>query len=69
MENLTDRGELVVPRDEQYVSPTFLADHWGVHINTVYRDIGKGAIPAHRMPSGRLRVRWFDAKRYGRPIE
>jgi hypothetical protein len=56
-------------RDGDHVSPTWLAEHWGVHPNTVYRDIRKGALPAFRMPGGQLRVLLADAKRYGRPVE
>jgi len=55
--------------EERYVSPSYLAHFWNVHVNTVYRDIAKGALPASRLPGGQLRVRWLDAKRYGRPIE
>lgn len=51
------------------VSPSTLATHWGVHVHTVYRDIGKGALRAFKLPSGRIRVRAIDADRYGRPIE
>lgn len=59
-----------VPSDqERYVSPSYLARFWDVHINTVYRDIQKGALPACRLPGGQLRIRWVDARRYGRPIE
>lgn len=54
---------------DSYVSPSRLARHWGVHIETVYRDIRKGALRASRLPGGQLRIRWIDARRYGRPIE
>ena len=57
-------------RDEDlYVSPSRLARHWGVHLNTVYRDIRKGALPASRLPGGQFRISLVDACRYGRPIE
>jgi excisionase family DNA binding protein len=53
-----------------HVSPSRLADYWGVHINTIYRDIRKGALRAFRVGSGRqFRIRTSDARRYGRPIE
>jgi excisionase family DNA binding protein len=55
--------------DSAFVSPSRLARHWGVHINTIYRDIRKGALPASRMPGGQFRIRITDARRYGRPIE
>jgi excisionase family DNA binding protein len=51
------------------VSPSQLARFWGVHVNTVYRDISKGALKAYRLPGGQLRVRNSDARRYGRPLE
>jgi hypothetical protein len=63
-ESLRDReGE------ERFVDPGDLAAYWSVHVNTVYRDIRKGALPALRLPSGRFRIRWTDARRYGRPNE
>jgi excisionase family DNA binding protein len=51
------------------VTPSRLARFWGVHVNTVYRDISKGALRAYRLPGGQIRVRNSDARRYGRPIE
>ena len=56
-------------RSGDYVSVTWLASFWGVHPNTVYRDIGKGALKAYRLPSGVLRILLADAHRYGRPVE
>jgi len=55
--------------ETRYVSPSFLARYWQVHVNTVYRDIRKGALPASRMPGGQFRIAIDDARRYGRPIE
>jgi excisionase family DNA binding protein len=55
--------------DRTYVSPSYLARYWQVHVNTVYRDIRKGALPASRMPGGQFRIAIDDARRYGRPIE
>jgi len=52
-----------------HVSPSRLATFWGVHINTVYRDIRKGALKAFRLPGGQIRIRTRDARRYGRPME
>lgn len=54
---------------EPAVSPSRLASFWGVSTRTVYRDIAKGALPAYRLPSGTIRIRTADARRYGRPIE
>jgi excisionase family DNA binding protein len=51
------------------VSPTWLAHFWNVHLNTVYRDIRKGALKAYRLPGGQLRVTMADARKYGRPID
>lgn len=57
-------------RDEgPHVSPSRLARHWGVHIDTIYRDIRKGALRAFRLPSGQIRIRRTDAQKYGRPVE
>jgi len=52
-----------------HISPRRMANFWGVHVNTVYRDIDKGAIRAFRLPGGQLRIRSADARRYGRPID
>jgi IS30 family transposase len=51
------------------VSPSRLASFWGVHPNTIYRDIRKGALRAFRLPSGQLRISRKDARQYGRPTE
>ena len=55
--------------DCDYVSPSRLARHWGVSLDTIYRDIRKGALPAHRLPGGHFRIGKRAARRYGRPIE
>jgi len=55
--------------EERYVSPSWLARYWNVHICTVYRDIRKHALPASRLPGGQFRIRWIDARRYGRPFD
>lgn len=55
--------------DDGFVSPARLAQFWSVHVNTIYRDIDKGALPAFKLPGGRLRIRKSDARRYGRPHE
>jgi predicted site-specific integrase-resolvase len=58
------------PRHEgAYISPSRLARHWDVHINTIYRDIRKGALKASRLPGGQFRILLSDARAYGRPIE
>lgn len=56
-------------RSADVVSPSRLADYWGVHVNTIYRDIRKGALRAFRLPGGRFRIRGCDARRYGRPVD
>jgi len=53
----------------RYVSPSYLARYWDVHLNTIYRDIRKGALPASRLPGGQFRIAIEDARRYGRPVE
>lgn len=67
-------GRLDVPTSEEriegpHISPSRLADYWGVHVNTIYRDVRKGALRAFRLPGGQLRIRTSDARRYGRPNE
>lgn len=57
------------PALEAAVSPAWLAAKWGVGVQTVYRDIRKGALRAYRLPGGDLRIRIRDARRYGRPVE
>jgi len=64
-----DLEKRAVVTDVAYVSPSRLARHWGVHVNTVYRDIRKGALRASRLPGGQFRIKWIDARRYGRPTE
>jgi hypothetical protein len=54
--------------DKPSVSPSRLARRWGVHVNTVYRDIRKGALRAFRMPGGQLAIQADDAERYGTPV-
>lgn len=63
--SLAHRG----PDDDLHITPSRLARYWGVHINTIYRDIRKGALRAYKMPGGQLRIRISDARRYGRPVE
>lgn len=69
-----DRLERGVPEmDERtmgpHVSPSRVAQFWGVHYDTVMRDIRKGALRAYKMPGGQIRIRTRDARAYGRPIE
>lgn len=54
---------------EAAISPARLAAQWGVNVQTIYRDIRKGALRAYRLPGGDLRIRIRDARRYGKPIE
>lgn len=56
--------------EENAISPARLAAYWGVHVDTIYRDIRKGALKAFRVgPRGQWRIRRADARRYGRPNE
>jgi len=51
-----------------YVTVIQLARYWKVSVDTVYRDIKKGALHAYRVGSSRkIRIRIEDARRYGRP--
>ncbi len=54
---------------EAAISPAALAAKWGVGVQTIYRDIRKGALRAYRLPGGDLRIRIRDARRYGKPVE
>lgn len=64
-----DPQALTTRERDEYVRPSSLAAEWNVHVRTVYRDIRKGALPAFRLPSGSIRIRREDARRYGRPVE
>lgn len=66
-EESLDNRTVHAERRSDYVSPEHIASHWGVHVNTVYRDIRKGALPYFRLPSGRYRIHRRDADRYGKP--
>ena len=56
--------------DDHYVTVTELARYWKVSVDTVYRDIKKGALQAYRVgSSGKIRVRVEDARQYGRPAD
>ena len=45
-----------------------LARYYKISVDTVYRDIKKGALRAYRVgSSGAIRIRVDDARRYGRP--
>lgn len=57
------------PYLEAAISPAELAAKWGVGVQTIYRDIRKGALRAFRLPGGDLRIRIRDARRYGKPVE
>jgi excisionase family DNA binding protein len=53
-----------------YVTVTDLAHYWKVSVDTVYRDIKKGALRAYRVgSSGKIRVHVDDARQYGRPAD
>ena len=45
-----------------------LAEYWCVSVDTIYRDIRKGALPALRVGSTRLlRIPTEAARKYGQP--
>lgn len=67
--DLNNRADFAPSAHVEVTTPSRLAEYWGVHVNTVYRDIRKGALRAFRLPSGRVRIRLDDARRYGRPVE
>jgi excisionase family DNA binding protein len=64
-----DRQRRPPGADDAYTTPGRLASYWGVHVDTIYRDVKKGALRAYRLPGGQLRIRLSDARKYGRPIE
>jgi excisionase family DNA binding protein len=77
MNNVTSLARPAVPRpfdlatdSDHYVTVTELARYWNVSVDTVYRDIKKGALRAYRVgSSGKIRVRVEDARQYGRPVD
>ena len=54
---------------EPYVTIPDLAIYWHVHRRTIYRDIAKGALRPHYLPSGYMRIAIEDARSYGKPQE
>jgi excisionase family DNA binding protein len=77
LNNVTSITRPAVPRafdlatdSDHYVTVTELARYWKVSVDTVYRDIKKGALRAYRVgSSGKIRVRVEDARQYGRPSD
>jgi excisionase family DNA binding protein len=67
--SLEHRVEARETSDSPSLTISRLAAYWGVHPDTIRRDIRKGALPAFRLPGGTIRIRMSDARRYGRPIE
>ena len=55
-------------KSQAFITVTELATYWNVSVDTVYRDIAKGALRAYRVGSaGTIRVRTEDARSYGCP--
>ena len=55
-------------KSQPFITVTELAGYWNVSVDTVYRDINKGALRAYRVGSaGTIRVSTQDARQYGRP--
>jgi excisionase family DNA binding protein len=53
---------------EPYVTVSELARYWRVSVDTIYRDIKKGALTTYRVGSSRaIRISTAEARRYGRP--
>jgi excisionase family DNA binding protein len=52
---------------DTFVTVRSVAAYWGVHVQTVRRDIRKGALPVFRLPGGAIRIRTADALAYGEP--
>lgn len=67
--DLQNRAVTEAEDDTPRLTPRELAEQWGVHPQTVYRDLRKGALRGFLLPGGRIRIRPSDARRYGRPIE
>ena len=55
--------------NEPFVTVAELAAYWQVHRATVYRDVAKGALRPHYLPSGTMRVSIEAARAYGKPQE
>ncbi len=46
-------------------TPTDVADYWLVHVDTIYRRIRSGDMPAMQLPNGAYRIEEDDAITYG----
>jgi hypothetical protein len=55
--------------NEIHVSPSRLASYWGVHVDTIYRDIRKGVLAATESQDGQLIIAVSDAYNYGAPVQ
>jgi hypothetical protein len=68
---IVDLNNMQVTPDELQppeVSPSWVADFWNVHPNTIYRSIQKGDLRARKLPNGTCRIAYQDAKAYGAPV-
>jgi|TARA_R110000744_G_scaffold135459_1_gene244872 predicted DNA-binding transcriptional regulator YafY len=54
---------------EPYVTISDIAAYWKVNRSTIYRDIAKGALLPHFLPSGKMRISIQAAREYGKPEE
>ena len=64
-----DADELERELREPKLTVEELARCWRVSVDTIWRDIRKGALRAHRTPGGQVRILLSDARAYGRPYE
>ncbi len=73
METNAVRPSVLAERTDEEMGPNVsvsrLAAYWGVSVDTIYRDVAKGALRAFRLPGGTIRIRTSDARKYGRPVE
>jgi len=48
--------------DERFVTIADIATYWQVGRSTIYRDIAKGVLKPHYLPSGYMRIAIEDAR-------
>jgi excisionase family DNA binding protein len=64
-----ERERLLRELHEPKLTVEELARAWRVSVDTIWRDIRKGALRAHRTPGGNVRILLSDARAYGRPYD
>ena len=49
-----------------FVTVSEIATYWQVHPSTIYRNIVKGLLHPHYLPSGSIRITTENARAYGK---